>query len=63
MTTLYGQAAAREPVGRIGEDRVHAPGWHETHELNAVRPVDDRPRFAVGFEVPQLHLSYSRAIE
>ncbi len=50
-----GHAPAGEPVGRVGEDRVHASRGHEAHELHAIRPVDDRPRLAVRLEVPQLH--------
>jgi hypothetical protein len=35
---LDGHAAGREPVGRVGEDGVHALWWHEAHQVHTIRP-------------------------
>ena len=48
---LYGGAAGREPVGRVREDCVYAPGRHQAHQRYAVGQVDDGARFAEGLEV------------
>jgi hypothetical protein len=54
-SVLDRHATVREPVGRVGEDHVHARRRHDLHELHAISKIDDRPRLTERLEVPEYH--------
>jgi hypothetical protein len=54
-SALDGNAARGEPVWWVGEDHVHAARRYGLHEIQTVGEVDQSPRLAERFEVPEPH--------